>query len=167
MRRTSLVLSLLALAVAAAACAPTAGPAWTFAPPTPAPSVNPSASAAAPSASASAAPSSAPSAAPTSAPSAAPSGGTVVQVSALNVTFEQAALTAPANAPFVIHFNNKDAGVMHNVAIKDGSGMEMFKGDIITGPAETDYKVPALPAGAYTFVCSIHANMTGQLTVGP
>jgi plastocyanin len=27
------------------------------------------------------------------------------------------------------------------------------------------YQVPALPAGTYGFVCSVHPNMTGTLTV--
>jgi plastocyanin len=166
MRRTLLVLSALALALTAA-CAPTAAPAWTYAPPTPAPSVNPSASAGA-----SGAPSAAPSAVASQAASAAPSGGTsggasTVQISALNIAFEQPTVTAPANAPFTIHFDNKDAGIPHNVEIKDASGMTMFKGDIITGPAQADYSVPALPAGAYTFLCIVHPNMTGTLTVGP
>ena len=42
----------------------------------------------------------------------------------------------------------------------------MFTGAIITGVATTVYDVQALPAGAYTFVCTVHANMTGTLTVG-
>ena len=40
----------------------------------------------------------------------------------------------------------------------------MVRGDIITGVAEADYNVPALAAGDYTFVCSVHPNMTGTLT---
>ena len=27
------------------------------------------------------------------------------------------------------------------------------------------YDVPALPAGSYTFVCTIHSNMTGIATI--
>ena len=42
----------------------------------------------------------------------------------------------------------------------------MFKGDVVTGPAETDYNVPALAAGTYQFMCTIHPSMTGTLTVG-
>ncbi len=33
------------------------------------------------------------------------------------------------------------------------------------GPAQTVYNVPSLPAGSYTFVCSVHSNMTGTLVV--
>ena len=39
----------------------------------------------------------------------------------------------------------------------------MFKGEIVTGPKVIVYDVPALPAGSYTFVCSVHPNMTGTL----
>jgi len=168
MRRSFLVLSAVALALVAAGCFPTAGPAWTYAPPTPSPTVDPSATDA-PSVEATTVPSVAPSEPASAAPSAGGSGGaaSVLQVSAINVTFEQAALTAPANAAFTIHFNNKDASIQHNVEIKDASGMTMFRGDLLTGAAETDYAVPALPAGAYTFNCTVHPNMTGTLTVGP
>ena len=151
MRRAFLLVSLAGLALALAACTGTTGPGWTYAPPTPKPSAAPSdtASSAAPSA---------------AVPSA---GGNTVSISALNIAFEQATVSAPAATDFVIHFDNKDAGTPHNIAVKDASGMEMFKGDTVTGPAAVDYNVKALAAGTYTFVCSIHPNMTGTLTVGP
>jgi cytochrome c oxidase subunit II len=99
---------------------------------------------------------------------AAPSGaaaGPVVQAEAQGIAFTTTALQAPANTAFTIHFKNADAAVPHNIEIKDPSGATVFKGDIITGPAETDYSVPALPAGSYTFNCTVHPNMTGTLTV--
>ena len=161
MRRPFLFLALVVLAMSAAACAAAAGPAWTYAPPTEAPSVAPVASGAA-----SAAPSGAPASTAPSEGASGGTGGTVVQISAFNIAFEQTEVSAPAGAAFTIHFNNKDASTPHNVAIKDASGMEMFKGDIVTGPIETDYQVPALAAGTYTFVCSVHPNMTGTLKVG-
>jgi cytochrome c oxidase subunit 2 len=101
-------------------------------------------------------------------PAPAPSGdaaGPVVELSALNVAFNTATLTAPADKPFTIHFKNDDNAVPHNVEIKDASGGVAFKGEIITGPAEASYAVPPLKAGAYTFVCTVHPNMTGTLTV--
>ena len=54
----------------------------------------------------------------------------------------------------------------HNVAIHEGSptGTKIFKGDIIAGVATATYDVPALAAGTYGFVCSVHPNMTGTLT---
>ena len=47
-------------------------------------------------------------------------------------------LSVPADAPFAIEFDNQDAGQPHNIEIKDSSGATVFKGDLVTGPAETD-----------------------------
>jgi plastocyanin len=149
-----LILAAAALALSAAGCFPTAG-SWTFAPPTPAPAVTP-----APSGVATAAPS-------VANPTDVPGGSTGVVVSALNIAFEQTDIAAPADAAFTISFDNKDAGIPHNIAIKDSMNMEKFKGDLVTGPGQAQYKVEALPAGEYTFVCSVHPNMAGKLKVGP
>jgi plastocyanin len=73
-------------------------------------------------------------------------------------------VTAPAGTPFVIAFDNQDAGIPHNVEIKDASGAEVFKGDVFPGVEKRDYQVPALAAGTYTFTCVVHPNMTGTLT---
>ena len=132
-----------------------------------------SAASAAPSAAPSAVPSgAAASAAPSGSPSGSPaaSGGaaeTVLQLAAANIAYDQADLTAPANTPFQIAFTNNDAGIPHNVSIHQGSptGTEVFKGAIFTGVATQTYDVPALPAGTYSFVCSVHPNMVGTLTV--
>jgi plastocyanin len=166
MRRPLALIALLAVAMLAAACAASESPNWTYAPPTPSPTAGPSQSAAASAA--------APSAAATAAASeAAPSGGTsggtgtVIDETAQNIAFQQTELTAPANTAFTIHFDNQDSGVPHNMQIKDASGNAVFTGDLVTGVAQKDYSVPALPAGTYTFVCQVHANMTGTLTVGP
>jgi mono/diheme cytochrome c family protein/plastocyanin len=93
--------------------------------------------------------------------------GTVLNESALNIAFEVAALSAPANTPFQIAFENKDAGTPHNIDIKDAGGASVFKGDIFNGVATKTYDVGPLAAGAYTFVCDVHPSMTGTLTVGP
>lgn len=104
-------------------------------------------------------------ASPSAGPSLAP-GGATLQVSASSTTsFEQSTLDAPAGAAFAIHFANKEAGVPHDVAIRDASGTVHFKGSIVTGPGEATYAVPALPAGSYTFFCIVHPNMQGTLTV--
>jgi plastocyanin len=155
------------------ACSSSAQPVWTYAPtppPTPAPSG--ASASAAPSAAASAAPGGAASAAPSGSPAGSPaaSGGaaeTVLQLAAANIAYDQTDLTAPAGVPFQIAFTNNDAGIPHNVSIHQGSptGTEVFKGAIFTGVATQTYDVPALPAGTYSFVCSVHPNMTGTLTV--
>jgi cytochrome c oxidase subunit 2 len=101
-------------------------------------------------------------------PPPAPSGeaaGPVVELSALNIEFNTATLTAPADTPFTIRFKNDDNGVPHNVEIKDASGGVAYLGEIFNGVAERDYPIPALAAGSYTFLCTVHPNMTGTLTV--
>lgn len=158
MRRPLLLVAALAIVLTAAACT-TASPGWTYAPPTPSPTPGPSTDASIP-------PSQAPaSEAPSGEAPSGGAGGSVVQLSALNIQWEQTELSAPAGAPFTIHFNNKDAGIPHDVVIKDAGGMEMFRGQIVTGPVEVDYQIPALVAGTYQFICSIHPNMIGTLTV--
>ena len=150
MRRSLIALALLVLPLSVSACAMEATPGWTQGVPTAVP-----ASQAAPE--------------PTPVPGASaalPDG--VIAVSALNVAFEQAAISAPAGTAFTIHFTNKDQGVPHNVDIKDASGASVVNPvpPTVTGPAEVDYQFPALPAGDYAFVCTVHPNMAGKLKVG-
>ncbi len=97
------------------------------------------------------------------APSANPN-APVVDISASGVAFSTDKLTAPAGKAFTIHFDNQDAGIQHNVDIKDVAGTEVFKGEIFPGPGTRDYAVPALKAGTYKFACTVHPNMTGELT---
>lgn len=162
---------LAAFAVLALVACTSAKPGWTYAPApsaTPIPSVEASGSAAPPSGSA--APSASAAASGSAAASASPggAGGTVLDIEAEGIAYKESALTAPADQPFKIDFKNNDAGTPHNVSIHEGSstGAEVFKGEIFPGVGERTYDVPALKAGAYAFVCSVHPNMTGTLTVG-
>ncbi|HSG84715.1 MAG TPA: cytochrome c oxidase subunit II, partial [Candidatus Limnocylindrales bacterium] len=97
-------------------------------------------------------------------PSQGPS-GEILEISAQNIAYDTAQLTAPADQPFTIRFANNDAGVPHNVEIRDSSGASLFMGEIFNGVDTRDYAVPALPAGTYTFICTVHPNMVGTLTV--
>lgn len=116
------------------------------------------------------APSKAPAPSGSGSASAEPSGSgnaNLVEISALGIKFEQDTLTAPASTPFQIKFENKDAGIPHNVALHQGgaTGAELFKGEIFNGVETRTYDVPALDAGAYAFVCSVHPTMIGTLNV--
>lgn len=146
MRSTRLpfVVSIGVLAALLAACT-AADPGWTYAP---APSVTPP-----PSAEASAEPSD--------------SGASdAVKISALGIAFEQAEVNVPAGEPFQIEFANNDPGTPHNVAIhrESATGEELFQGEIFNGVETRTYDVPAIDAGAYAFICTVHPNMVGTMT---
>jgi plastocyanin len=143
MRHARLVLLALSTVLAVSACASEPA-AWTYAP---APSKTPP-----------------PSAEASAGASDAASGN--VQISASGVKFEQASVDVPAAAGFKIDFDNKDAGTPHDIVIHkgDANGEVVFKGEQFAGVKVMVYDVPALEAGAYTFVCSIHpALMSGVM----
>lgn len=161
--RTLRTLSIILGTVALVAACTAAKPGWTYAP---APSATPLPSASAsgsvePSASASA---SASAPASPSAPASASAGGTVLEIAALNIQFDTTELSAPADTPFQVHFVNNDPNIPHNVAISDAAGTSVYEGEIFNGVAERTYDVPALAAGEYPFICTVHPNMTGTLT---
>lgn len=159
MRHALLVLASLLLAAVALAGCSTSEAGWTYAPPpseTPVPSVD--GGSPAPSGD-----SESPSPGET-AGSSAPS-GTVVQISALNIQFEQSTLELPADTPFTIEFANNDNGVPHDVDIRDASGASLFKTDIFNGVETRTFEAPALPAGTYQFICSVHPTMVIDVTV--
>ena len=96
----------------------------------------------------------------------APPAGGPLGLTALNLDFQPKELVAPQGR-VALTFHNLDAGVPHNVAIKDAGGSVVFEGEIITGPADMDIVLRDLSAGAYTFTCTVHPTMTGTLTVVP
>lgn len=99
----------------------------------------------------------------TSGPSASAPASTGSVIVAKDVAFQTQALTVKAGQPTEIVLDNEDSAP-HNLAIKDGSGATVFKGEIVTG-TKVSNAVPALGAGSYTFFCEVHPNMTGTLTV--
>jgi mono/diheme cytochrome c family protein/plastocyanin len=93
---------------------------------------------------------------------------TVVKLTAASISYDPKELSAPAGKAFGIDFNQQDSGVGgHNVEIRDTGGASLFKGEVLTDPGEMTYTIPALTAGTYTYICSIHPipAMTGTLTV--
>jgi heme/copper-type cytochrome/quinol oxidase subunit 2 len=102
-------------------------------------------------------------------PPPAPSGAPVLKVSAKDIAFDTKTLEVPANQPFVIDFKNEDvAAVTHDIEIRQSDGTTVVqKQEAIPGGTEQQYQYEPLPAGTYTFICSIHPvpAMTGTLTV--
>ncbi len=81
------------------------------------------------------------------------------------VSFDTTTLIVPAGRPFELVFDNKQAGVPHNVRIDDSPAQTtiIFNGERITGPDTITYDVPAITAGTYYFLCEVHPNMNGTL----
>jgi mono/diheme cytochrome c family protein/plastocyanin len=113
---------------------------------------------------ASAEPSGAPAPSGPAAPTASAAAGTVLQLVASGIQFTTAELEAPAGQAFTIEFDNQDAGVPHDVDIRDAAGAVVEDSDVFPGPEVRQIPVAALEAGTYTFFCSVHPNMTGTLT---
>jgi len=91
-----------------------------------------------------------------------------VKVVAEGIAFDVEELTVDAGKPFAIDFDQRDAGVGgHNVEIRTTDGTSVYKGEILTDPGQTTYVVPALEAGTYVFICTVHPipAMTGTLNV--
>ena len=97
-------------------------------------------------------------------PSADPStpAGDEIVIVAKDLKFSPTTVAVPADEPVTIVLDNQEAAP-HNIAIKDASGAEVFKGEIVTS-AQVDNAVPALTAGTYTFWCEVHPDMTGTIT---
>jgi plastocyanin len=90
------------------------------------------------------------------------------QIAACDLLFDRPELTIAADTPTTLRFENR-VTIPHNVTIHEGDatsvGAERWRGALLAGPASVVYELPALPAGRYAFVCSIHPTMAGTLDV--
>jgi cytochrome c oxidase subunit II len=102
-------------------------------------------------------------------PPPAPSGAPVLDVVAEAIEFDKKELDVPAEAPFVINFvNNDTTSTLHDIDIRQSDGTTVVQDtEQIPGGQSTQYQYNPLPAGTYTFICSVHPipQMTGTLTV--
>ena len=135
MRHARLALLAFSTVLALSACASEPA-AWTYAP---APSKTPP-----------------PSADASAAPSEQASGN--IKITAAGVKFVETSVDVPAAAAFKIDFDNQDPDdiVIHK---GDVNGEVVFKGEQFNGVKVQTYDVPALDAGTYAFVCSIHPTL--------
>lgn len=109
--------------------------------------------------------------APTAPPVTGGGGGEPVTVAlvAQNMQFDTDIIVAPAGATVTVAFENRDAGVQHNLAVyTDASaGTTIFRGPVVTGPGSATYTftAPSTP-GTYFFRCDVHpTQMTGSFVV--
>ncbi|MDN7023320.1 hypothetical protein FGU65_00130 [Methanoculleus sp. FWC-SCC1] len=95
--------------------------------------------------------------------------GVSMDLIAENSAFDKNTITVPAGAEVTVNFDNRDAGIQHNLAVyeTDAAQSSIFVGDTITGPALTTYTftAPERP-GTYFFRCDVHpTTMTGDFIV--
>jgi cytochrome c oxidase subunit II len=93
---------------------------------------------------------------------------TTLEVVSRDIAFDQTTLEVPPDRPFaIVHRNEDPKGVLHDIDIRDADGNVIADTPTIDGGEETTYVYEPLPAGTYTFICSIHPipAMTGTLTV--
>lgn len=94
-----------------------------------------------------------------------------LDLTAQNNAFDKSTLMVPVGANVTIHFDNKDSGTAHNVAIYDSSSAKtaIFQGKNVTGANTTDYTftAPTTP-GKYYFQDDNNASsMNGTFEVVP
>ena len=100
---------------------------------------------------------------------AATGGPTTIDIDAQSLAFDKHQLNASAGQPVTINFNNKDAGVTHNIAIytDKSASSKIFGGALDAGPKVMTYNftAPSTP-GTYYFRCDVHPDtMNGQFIV--
>ena len=100
-------------------------------------------------------------AAPTALVSVDPSAPRVV---ADDLRFTTPLVRGPAARPFQLVFDNQESA-RHNVAIQGSDGGDVFTGELFSGPDVRVYSVPPLDAGTYKFICSVHPEMVGEITL--
>lgn len=86
---------------------------------------------------------------------------------AYELEFAPASVRVPSDATFAISFENRDPGILHNVAIASERGEVVFRGATFAGIETRPYLVAPLAAGSYRLSCDVHPTMSAELEVGP
>jgi plastocyanin len=98
----------------------------------------------------------------------APDSTTVVKVVASHVRWVPTTLTAPAGKVWHIQVDNQDGPPEHhNFVVASGKTVpERIYQSTNFNKGTFTFDVPALPAGTYLFICTVHADvMTGTLEI--
>lgn len=90
----------------------------------------------------------------------------IAEISAHDLEFDAATITAPAGQPFTVAFTNMD-GVPHDFSIYVEEGGDLISEGTIINEGETDeVEVEGLAAGEYFFACDLHpGGMSGTIVV--
>lgn len=98
-------------------------------------------------------------------PAAPPSGTPLLTLVATNVAFDVRELRVPTGQPVQLRLENKDAGILHNIAVyRDPQASELIaRGTLFDGPEVRDYRFDGFTPGTYYFQCDLHPSMNGAL----
>ena len=166
-------LAALAMALLIAACGPAAAPGWTFAPIEPTPAASPGGSPiGSPGQSPAQSPGESPAQSPDQSPDQSPGEGLTLNVTTTQddpLAFEPDQLSAPPASEVTIVYLN-DSNQIHNIhfyAGQDQTAESLGATELATGPGAEERVTFATPEqpGDYLFVCDVHPDMTGTLTV--
>lgn len=94
--------------------------------------------------------------------------GTTVAVVAENTKFTTDCLAAPADQSFTINYDNKDAGITHNLVIVESHRATdvMFRAEGFKGAATMTFTAGPFKPGTYAYHCEFHPNvMKGTFVV--
>lgn len=94
-------------------------------------------------------------------------GEILLDIVAVNTTFDPTCLVAPAAEPFTVRFENQDDGIPHNWEFMPEPGAEVIAGTEAKPGTYTDtLDVEPQDAGSYYFQCVVHPDvMVGTLAV--
>jgi plastocyanin len=91
-----------------------------------------------------------------------------VVLAAVDLAFDRTSLEVPAGVVVGLTFDNRDPGILHDVAVYPEAGGEpAFRSETFAGIATRTFLLGPLARGAYRFVCDVHPTMSGTLRVTP
>lgn len=89
-----------------------------------------------------------------------------VTIVAESIAFDLEQFALPANTEVSITIENRDSGIPHNIAIYTARGGDpIHVGEIFPGVDERTETFTTPGPGTYFFVCDVHPNMNGTVTV--
>lgn len=89
-----------------------------------------------------------------------------VTIVAENIAFDLEEFALPADTEVSITIENRDANIPHNISIYTARGGDVIhEGEIFPGVDERAETFTTPGPGAYYFVCDVHPNMNGTVTV--
>jgi plastocyanin len=92
-------------------------------------------------------------------------GGAVTLV-ARNLEWDTDCLRVTVGTEVTFTVRNEDDGVKHDLEVY-GNGIERMKTPLEAGPVTQTLKVTFPEAGTYSYVCTIHAQMEGDIFAEP